>query len=103
MNALRILNWKAFHSYFQRTFGFPEFYGKNIHAWIDCMGDLDKPENGMSTFTIKKGQFLVLRISHVDELKCKAPDIYYALLEYAAYINRNRMMRGELPFLILSF
>ena len=103
INASKILTWKAFHSYFQREFGFPEFYGRNVNAWIDCMGDLDKPENGMSTFTVKKGQMLVLHLTNVDELKSKAPDIYYMVLECSAHINRNRMASSELPLVIVSF
>jgi RNAse (barnase) inhibitor barstar len=100
--ASQILNWNAFHSFFQREFGFPEFYGRNVNAWIDCMGDLDKPENGMSTFTVKKGQMLVLHLTHIDELKRKAPDIYYMILECSAHINRNRMASGELPLVVIS-
>jgi RNAse (barnase) inhibitor barstar len=103
INGSRILTWQSFHSYFQREFGFPEFYGRNIDAWIDCMGDLDKPENRMSTFTVKKGQMLVFHLTNVDELKSKAPDIYYALMECSAHINRSRMGSGELPLLALSF
>jgi RNAse (barnase) inhibitor barstar len=103
INATKILNWKAFHSYFQREFGFPEFYGRNMNAWIDCMGDLDKPENGMTRITITKGEFLVLRITHVEELKNKAMDIYLALVECSAFVNRSRMETGELPLIILSF
>jgi hypothetical protein len=57
----------------------------------------------MSTFTVKKGQMLVLRLTNVDELKSKAPDIYYALMECSAHINCNRMGSGELPLLALSF
>ena len=103
IKASKILTWKAFHSYFQREFGFPEFYGRNLDAWIDCMEDLDKPENGMSTFTVKKGQMLVLHLTNVDELKTKAPDIYYTILECSAHINRSRMASSELPLLIVSF
>ena len=103
INATKILNWKAFHSYFQREFGFPEFYGRNMNAWIDCMGDLDKPENGMTGISIRKGEFLVLRITHVEELKTNAMDIYLALVECSAFVNRSRMEVGDLPLLILSF
>lgn len=102
INAAKILTWRAFHSYFYKTFGFPEFYGRNMHAWIDCMGDLDKADNGMSTFTVRRGQLLVLQISNIDELK-KSRDIYQALLECTAHINNRRMQAGELPIIVLAF
>jgi RNAse (barnase) inhibitor barstar len=104
INASKILSWNAFHSYFQKKFGFPDFYGRNMNAWIDCMGDLDKPEHGMTTnFSIGKGEYLVIRLVNVDELKVKAHDIYIALLECSAHINNGRISTGEPPLIFLAF
>ncbi len=41
-------DWDSFHQEFARVFGFPEFYGNNMDAWIDCMSWLSDPEDGMS-------------------------------------------------------
>jgi RNAse (barnase) inhibitor barstar len=104
INASKILSWNTFHSYFQKIFGFLDFYGRNMNAWIDCMGDLDKPEHGMTTnFSIRKGEYLVIRLVNVDELKVKAHDIYIALLECSAHINNGRISNGEPPLIFLAF
>mgnify|MGYP001298707782 CR=1 FL=1 len=104
LDASKFLTWKTFHSYFQRKFGFPDFYGCNMNAWIDCMRDLDKPEFGMvKTISVNKGQYAVFRILNADTLKSKSPDIYLALIECCAFINRSRVEGGELPLVFLSF
>ena len=33
----RIVDWSSFHAVFAEGMGFPEFYGRNMDAWIDCM------------------------------------------------------------------
>lgn len=104
INASKILTWNAFHSYFHRTFGFPDFYGRNMNAWIDCMDDLDKPENGMTRgLSIRKGEYLVIRITNVHELREKANDIYLSLIESCAHINNGRVSTGESPLIFLAF
>jgi len=32
-----ITDWASFHDVFMHTLGFPDFYGRNMDAWIDCM------------------------------------------------------------------
>jgi RNAse (barnase) inhibitor barstar len=46
--ADQITDWESFHSVFQAAFGFPDFYGRNMNAWIDCMSYLDEPPSGMT-------------------------------------------------------
>ena len=33
----KIMDWDTFHSVFGKKMGFPDFYSKNMNAWIDCM------------------------------------------------------------------
>ncbi len=96
-------DWEGFHNYFKETFGFPEFYGKNMDAWIDCMTYLDDPERGMSKVTVGKGELIVLQIINAEHLKQISPDIYMALLECSAFVNRRRIEVGDDPLIILSF
>lgn len=50
-------DWPSFHEEFAKAFGFPDFYGKNMNAWIDCMTYLDDPDAGMSTLTVIADQY----------------------------------------------
>ncbi|HEY4646882.1 MAG TPA: barstar family protein, partial [Steroidobacteraceae bacterium] len=43
VDGSRIHDWASFHDEFNRTFAFPDFYGRNMDAWIDCMSSLDEP------------------------------------------------------------
>ena len=49
IDASRITSWDTFHDVFAKDFGFPDFYGRNMDAWIDCMTCLDDPESCMTT------------------------------------------------------
>ncbi len=60
----KITNWDTFHSLFQETFGFPEFYGRNMDAWNDCMTYLDDSESGMSSITVAKEGLVVLKVEN---------------------------------------
>ena len=45
----RITDRDTFHTVFAEAFGFPDFYGRNMNAWIDCITCLDDPDAGMTT------------------------------------------------------
>jgi len=90
LKAENLTNWKSFHSEFKRVLCFPDYYGENMNAWIDCMDELvvDK----QIAIHIENGKFL----------KEAAPDILEALLECAAFINFRMMEAGENPGLLVS-
>jgi RNAse (barnase) inhibitor barstar len=103
IDGAKITTWKAFHSYFKRTFGFPDFYGNNMNAWIDCMSTIDTPEHGMVTTNwVREGELLVLQLGNIEVLKRTSPDIYLALLEYSALINRDQMRQGKVSLIAIS-
>lgn len=59
-----------FHEYSMKLFGFPEFYGKNMYAWIDCLRSIRDPEDGLSSFIIEKDEILVLNYyGYIDFMK----------------------------------
>ena len=41
VDCRQITDWDSFHDVFARACGFPDFYGRNLNAWIDCMTYLD--------------------------------------------------------------
>ena len=38
-----IIDEDSFHHAFKEVFGFPDYYGMNFNAWVDCMTYLDEP------------------------------------------------------------
>ncbi len=44
----KIKDWKSFHDQFSEVMGFPNFYGENMNAWIDCMSYIDDTDAAMS-------------------------------------------------------
>ncbi|HZV35960.1 MAG TPA: barstar family protein [Verrucomicrobiae bacterium] len=52
IDTKRISDWNSFHSVFSEVMGSPNFYGRNMDAWIDCMTNFD---DGMTRFTIGPG------------------------------------------------
>jgi hypothetical protein len=99
--ADQIKDWDSFHSVFQATLGFPDFYGRNMNAWIDCMTYIDDPGSGMTEIAVAEGELLALRIDDAADFERRCPDQYQALIECSAFVNFRRMNRGGDPVLTL--
>jgi hypothetical protein len=97
----KIADWPSFHDAFQRVLGFPDFYGRNMNAWIDCMTSVDTASDGMSTVTVQPGEILVLRIDDPVDFRRRCPEQYDALVECTAFVNFRRVEVGELPVLAI--
>ncbi|MCB1019179.1 MAG: barstar family protein [Bryobacterales bacterium] len=99
----RIVDWESFHDVFQWSLGFPDFYGRNLNAWIDCMTSLDVPADRLTTVHVSPGEVLVLRLSSGRELSSRHPDLYAAIVESSAFVNYRRLEVGESAVLALAF
>ena len=99
LDAARLCDWDSFHSVFASTFGFPNFYGRNMDAWIDCMTDLSE-DTGMTTIHGSPTDPVILHLDNADALPT---DIFDALVECAAFVNWRRIQAGESPVLMLAF
>ncbi len=102
IDARRIKGWDSFHDVFAEAMGFPDFYGRNMNAWIDCMTSLDEPDDGMTSVHPPKGGMLTLHMDHIGDLANRCPDIYDAIIECAAFVNYRRIEVGEEPVLAIS-
>lgn len=89
IDAAKLNNWASFHSYFKETFDFPDYYGNNMDAWIDCMDD----EDGL----------VILHFTNIEILKQHAPDIYNAIIECSAFVNYRCVENATEPRIIISF
>lgn len=102
IDANLISDEESFHTVFSDAFGFPDFYGRNMDAWIDCMGYLDDPAEEMSSIHVVPGQTLGLVIENSRSLKQRCPAIFDALVECTAFVNWRCSERGKSPLLALA-
>ena len=103
LDTRRITDWDTFHEAFTEVFGFPNFYGRNMDAWIDCMTYLDDPSAEMTTVHASPGGVVVLHLENVDAFSRRCPQQYAAIVECAAFVNWRRIERGRPAVLALSF
>jgi hypothetical protein len=96
----KITTWDAFHSESQAVFGFPDFYGRNIDAWIDSLASLREDE-GLTKFKLGPDESLEIEVLRSDVLRRLAPEILGALKEYTSIVNQLYIENGEEPPLSL--
>ena len=73
IDTSNIRDWASFHDVFSEAFGFPDFYGRNMDAWIDCMTSLDDPAAGMSKIHAPEGGVVTLQLDGVDGFAERVP------------------------------
>ena len=103
IDGSRIRDWDSFHAVFKEAMGFPDFYGANMDAWIDCMSYVDNPSACMTTRHVSPGEVLTLQVDDVNEFASRCPEQYDALVECTAFVNWRRAERGEPGVVALSF
>lgn len=79
-----ISDFDSFHCVSADSLGFPEYYGKNMNAWIDVMTDWPQ------TLSVAADQDLVLVLSGSDGFAKRCPDVLVALWEAVASVNGRR-------------
>lgn len=90
IDGSKILNWDDFHDAFKDVMGFPDFYGRNSNAWIDCMGDIHH-DTKMLNVTLSNDTALVLEVTDAGHMEEKAPDILEGLASLVAFVNKERI------------
>jgi len=78
-------NRNNFHKRIKRTLKFPEYYGENINAFDDCLGDMKNPRY--------KGVVLVFR--QYDEFIKNSREDAEAILDIVAKESRVWLLEGQ--------
>jgi hypothetical protein len=82
-----INDWDSFHAQFAEALGFPDFYGGNMNAWIDCMSDISSDDTvGMTRVKVPRGEDLILVLRGSDDFGHRCPELYAALLDSTAQV-----------------
>jgi RNAse (barnase) inhibitor barstar len=101
LNGETITDQKSFHSACKTAFGFPDFYGDNMDAWVDCLSYLRDEEN-MTKFLLKPSEKLQIVIDRADILRKNVPDLLEELSFCIEGINERYADYGENPALELK-
>ena len=99
LDGSAIANWESFHVVFAAAFGFPDFYGRNMDAWIDCMSNLGR-DTQMTSVRGLASDPVVLKIDNVDAVPM---EIFRGLVECAAFVNWRVLEAKDAAVLILAF
>ncbi len=51
LDGAAMTDWAAFHAQSRQAFGFPDFYGNSLDAWVDCLSYL-RDDDGMSAIRL---------------------------------------------------
>jgi RNAse (barnase) inhibitor barstar len=100
VDATKIKDWTSFFDEFSSAFGFPEFFGWNMDAWIDCMTNLDEE---FSSVCVQPGELVCVALDGAAEFKACCPDQFQAFVECASFVNWRRLEIGEPAILVVSF
>src|SRR5262245_3648089 len=102
LETSKIFDWNSFHETCREAFGFPDFYGMNMNAWIDCLTYLDLGDE-MSRFHLKPGETLNIEVADTGSFNSREPEIFAALVESTACVNQRHLEDGKPPLLHLVF
>ncbi|KNZ83789.1 hypothetical protein AFL46_15580 [Providencia stuartii] len=65
MNLSLIKTLDDLYDNLSELFGFPDFFGRNCDALIDCWFYLRNPEAGMTNINISADEYLLLEIKNI--------------------------------------
>lgn len=74
-----------FHNEMKVLFGFPDFYGKNINAFIDCLTSLRYPEDGMTSLTLEKDEVLLLEVNNLNYENYEMVVTFFSSIQFVNY------------------
>ncbi|WP_019141834.1 barstar family protein [Noviherbaspirillum massiliense] len=100
LNGQSITDWDSFHTESKKAFGFPDFYGRNMDAWIDCLSYL-RDDDGMASFRLAENEVLRIEVTDAESVRQRAPDILAELALCVDVINERYADYGEQPALEL--
>ena len=103
INTAKIGDGDSFHAEFAKMMGFPDSYGRNADAWIDCMSDLGDPDTGMTKFSVAADEICIIEVLFSEDFSRRLPDIFSALVGGTAAVNQRAKAAGRSPLLALAF
>ena len=93
-----IVDWNSFHATLQKALAFPDFYGRNRNAFIDC---LIYDDDMMSVVPPRPGGLLAIKLKDSVDFFARCPEQFEALIAWIAAVNDRRAESGSSPLAII--
>jgi len=103
INTDRIVDWDSFHDIFSETFRFPEFYGRNMEAWIDCMSKLHHPIANMGGLDVDQSDSVIIELLNSFSFVTNHPKIFNTLLECTTFANKRFIENKSREQILFAF
>lgn len=98
LNFSQVNDLESMHLLLKEKFGFPDFYGKNVNALIDCWTSLRYPEHEMTKVSLSPEEILELKIV---SLPMDSFIVLNHFLIAVQSVNQRYLDRGSKPVLSL--
>ena len=93
-----VRNFDDFYKRISDLFGFPDFFGKNVHALIDCLFNLRYPDSRMTGFNISDSEYLIVEVFGFSGLPQEIMETLAYAIEFA---NFKLICKNQLPAMAL--
>lgn len=86
------------HEKLKEELGFPDFYGMNVNALIDCLQSMRFPEEGMSKVVLGEEEVLALELKNFSNAKML---LVNSLLVAVEAVNQREIDRNRKHSIVL--
>lgn len=100
IDTQNIKDKQGFHKEFKNVMGFPDFYGMNMDAWIDCMSDIN---GGMTKPILNTNEPICIELTETEDFNKRLPGVMDDLIECTAFVNQRFIQAKQDKFLVLKF
>ena len=84
ISTKQIVDWDSFHATLKEALAFPDFYGRNGNAFIDC---LTYDDDQMSIEPPPPGGLLAIQLKDSVDFFARCPEQFEALVAWIAAVN----------------
>lgn len=90
----KIVSIEDLHKELKEKMGFPDFYGGNVNALIDCLSSMRYPEDGMCKTTLRNEEVLLIEAARLSQSNVV---ILNNLLIAIEHVNNRELDKGRGP------
>ena len=101
MPLAQISDRESFHDVFARVLGFPQYYARNMDAWVELVSTIDTAS--ATAIQVGRKGVLTLALDGAEGFRVEHPDLWDELIDSAGSVNFRRIVRGEPAVVALAY